>query len=399
MRAPVLVALISATQPARDGSPCPRAFLRAGGQTVIAHQVSAALALGCDRVICVSHGLSAELVEVQHRVEHAGKRFHLSRGREALHGLITAADDVLVMADGVWPAISVLKEHVGTRRGVMVVPVEAGLAEGLERIDREWAWAGVVRCGGGDVERLADLPLDIDPLGALMRSALQSGRPLVRLPDNALNSPQWWLIDNAVRAGEAGRIALRARAEPAGWFAPANAAIDRLTIAHAERLLRRSGERLGIAIAGGAAFLSAIVAADYGYLSVALGGMALVAAAARAFRLLRGLRSDGAVRPAWQEREFALLPVDIGTAVAIWLATYGASWDSAMFPLLILLLGTRLAATASSPVLRAMAQERIGLCLLLAIAASLGWISPVLQLGAAALILAMIMTERNGRKS
>ena len=55
--------------------------------------------------------------------------------------------------------------------GVLVLPVEAGVAAGFERIDINHAWAGALRMPGRIVAGLGDLPADWNPVAALLRLA------------------------------------------------------------------------------------------------------------------------------------------------------------------------------------------------------------------------------------
>ena len=68
------VALIFATEQAGHTG-ASRAMLRVGGVALARHQLGLALALGCERVICVAPVVDADLVGLQHVTEAGGARF------------------------------------------------------------------------------------------------------------------------------------------------------------------------------------------------------------------------------------------------------------------------------------------------------------------------------------
>ena len=156
------VAFIFATEPtghAGDAASLaalgqPRARLRIGGATLARHQLGMALALGCERVICVAPVLDAHLVSLQHVAEARAARFHVVTGARGLISLVSAADEVIALADGLlaWPDMAIPLLDAGV--GVLVQPIEAGLAAGFERIDLNHASAGAMRVPGLLVERV-----------------------------------------------------------------------------------------------------------------------------------------------------------------------------------------------------------------------------------------------------
>ena len=53
-------------EPAGAGQTAPRAFLRVGGATLARHQLGIAVALECQRVICIAREVVPELIALQH---------------------------------------------------------------------------------------------------------------------------------------------------------------------------------------------------------------------------------------------------------------------------------------------------------------------------------------------
>lgn len=169
------------------GSPLTRAFLRVGGLTVARQQVALALQLGCERVICIAPALSAELDELQQQIVAGGAQLQTIRQARALLGLISAVDEVLVFADGLFASIAAATALLEEGQAVLVQPIDQGLAAGFERIDLNYAFGGAMRLPGRLVERLGELPADCDATSALLRIALQAGvrQKAIPQPDQA----------------------------------------------------------------------------------------------------------------------------------------------------------------------------------------------------------------------
>lgn len=169
-------------EPAAVGSPQLRGFLRVGGMTVARQQLNLALALGCERVVCIAQGLSPELIELQHAAEAARIQFNLIAGARPLVGLITASDELIALADGLFASPADVAALLEQGPAVLVQPIEQGLAAGFERIDLNQAAAGAMRIPGRLVERVADLSADCDAVSSLQRVALQAGVRQLPIP-------------------------------------------------------------------------------------------------------------------------------------------------------------------------------------------------------------------------
>lgn len=386
----MLVALLSSLEPAGEGATCPRAFLKIAGRSVIERQVDLALALRCERVICVAAGITPEILAAQRVAEREGRQFHAVRSIEALRVQVSAADELLVIADGVLPDADLLGAAFAQRRGVAAFPADMALAHGFERIDAGQAWAGALRCSGGDLERLADLPADIDPLSALMRATLQTGRAIVPIPAEALAEGRWPLIDTAQKARSAGRRTVERRFVPAPWSAPLNAAADRITGMQADRLLRGGGS--GVWLLGGGALLAlgGLVTTGAGYLTAGLGLLGLAAALIRGWRGLAIMRE---APPGWTTAA-PMLVWDAALLAAVFAYVGTAGWNDVLFPLLVLLGLLHGAATMAAGGLRAAMEDRMALALLLAVAASQMVLSGMVQALCLALVAVCILIAR-----
>lgn len=160
---------------AAESGGLPRAFLRIGGSTVAGQQLGVALALGCERIVCLAPALTPDIVALQHQAERSGAQFHVIAGPRPLLGLVTATDELIAFADGLFASRERACALLADQQSVLVQPIEQGLAAGFERIDLNHAAAGAMRIPGRLVERLGELPADCDAVSSLQRIALQAG--------------------------------------------------------------------------------------------------------------------------------------------------------------------------------------------------------------------------------
>lgn len=182
-------------EPAGTAQPFPRAFLRIAGATLAQHQLGLALALDCQRLICLARGASPELIALQHGAEAAGMRFHIVERPQQLSALVTATDELIVITEGLFANPVHLPPLLeGPRPVVLSLPDDGAVAEGFERLDINNAAAGVMKIPGSVVERLHDLPPDCDAASALTRVALQAGAQMRQVPPEARVGTSWKMV-------------------------------------------------------------------------------------------------------------------------------------------------------------------------------------------------------------
>lgn len=382
-------------EPVESGHPLPRAFLRVGGLSLARHQLGIVMALGCERVICIARGLDPELVVMQHAAERVGMQFHVVNGARALAGLVTATDEVIVLGEGLLAMPDEAAAMLGAP-GVVVLPAEAGISAGFERVDINHAAAGAMRVPGRLVERLSDLPPDCDVASSLLRIALQAGSPLRNLPAGLLESGRWSLV----------RTDPEAHAVEAGWIRLHTSSGDAVTAGTGAALLavRSFGPSLlhagsgGNHVAAGAFALAALafIAAWLGStaLALVLAGLAWVARKA-AELLLRVERDSRTMAPGRLPREAAfgwafdaMLVVILGWGMAadrMWAASPGTL--ERFFPAFVLVALVRLVPRAFEGRWTDWLADRMLLCLILAVATIGGILEPAVLVLAAALAL------------
>jgi hypothetical protein len=247
------------------------------GKPIARHQLEFALALGCEKILCVGAGAAQESIALRHAAEADGARFQAIRGIRDIPAAVRGDDQLLVLAHGLLPesprAFSLLSEGYGT----LVLPAEAGWGAGFERLDLTAAWGGAMIVPGHLVDQLDQLPEDAEPIAALLRIARQAAVPERPLLESELAEGRWQIV----RTGQAAKVIeptwLRRRLPPASPFRPA-AWLARLA-------LRRFGapvagrRRAGTALAAVSLALIAgiLIAGWFGFFALAFAGLAAAA--------------------------------------------------------------------------------------------------------------------------
>jgi hypothetical protein len=367
------------------------------GKTLARRQLDFAIAAGCESVIALGDGGSAEAIALRHAAEAAGARFQAVRDSHGLLGAVRAEDELLALAPGLLPEAAAALELLGKGKVVLVLPAGSGTAAGFERIDLERAWAGALVVGGAHVERLSDLPADIEPASALVRIALQGHVKERRLPDDLIADGSWIVLrEGAVTpALEVGWLKRHLSAAtpwmPTRWLA--TEALRPL----AARLLG-AGRSVEALTAGVVVVLAgAILAAAFG---VAALGFALVpvgAVLAQAAAILAGLRLApfGSAR---HTHPAVVLPwlVDAALLACAILAIEG-TWVHRLFAPLVMLGALHANRGPGGPKWLELAEDRSLLAAMLAIAAAFGLAEPAIMFVALALIALNLAQSRASR--
>ena len=315
------VALLSTLEPSTDDASTPRGLLRLGGRSIAHHQLATALTLGCDRVICLADGLPGEVIALQHAAERAGASFQVTGDGRAVAQLVKPDDELLVFSDGLVTAPEAVSTLLGGRSGVVVQPVESGLAAGYERIDLNHAGGGVMRLSGRLAAGLADLPGEWNPVSALLRIAVQSSLRQVVLPQALIDNGRWALVRTDSEAHRLEPHWLRQHTAkrdgngPGRWLAAW--LVERLGPA-----LLHAGTRPHIVSLGAAALaLLALGSAWFGAYAAAFAGLGIAWLVRRSSAILARVHVErplGASRWLDPETGFGVL-LDLGFgAVAAW---------------------------------------------------------------------------------
>ncbi|MBO9517379.1 MAG: hypothetical protein J7493_04870 [Porphyrobacter sp.] len=380
-------ALISITGQPRDRS---GSALLVAGKSVAERQLEFALAAGCERIIAL--GSLPDVIALRHAAEDAGAQFLAVGNSHGLLGTIRAADELMVIAPGLLPDERAALPVLAKSNVVLVLPATSGVAAGFERIDLERAWAGAAVVPGGLVERLAELPADVEVTSALLRVALQSRVPEARLSDRAITDGSWVIVESG-DAEAVGQAWLDRRLN-----ANASQGLSAFLVGKALRplapwFLERKQSFAGLAAGAVALLVGAVTASWFGYAPL---GLLLVVLGALVIQLALGLLPllDGRFRPP-QRRASLILPalVDVALIVCSVLAIEG-TWLHRLFPPAVLLASLYLRAPEGMPRLAHAVGDRALIAAVFAVASVFGYSEPSIM--AAGLLVIGLKAARLG---
>ena len=288
-------ALLSVLDGQADPRKVPGPFRMLAGARIVERQLDIALAAGCETIACLANAVGREVIDLQHRAEAAGARFIAIREPRKLSGLITASDELLVLAPGLLPDEDVILRYL-SKPCVLVFPEDPAIKRGYERIDAQFAWAGALLVRGNAVERLAQLPGDVDAPSAILRIALQGGVRTHPLEIRLLEDNAWLRDPSPDELSARERSWVSGHADVATFAAPGLAIAERMGVRLAQDTPGGNLPRilaLGSALAGMVGLSLAIA----GWLLPGFGFAALAALLFAMEEVVRRVSNAGQVRP------------------------------------------------------------------------------------------------------
>ncbi len=388
--------------PASAGQPSPRAFLRIAGATLAQHQLGLALALDCQRVICIARETSPDVIALQHAAEATGLQFYLSTGPRQLASLVTASDELVVICEGLFvDSASAAALFAGRGAAVLVQPIEGAQVAGFERIDINRAAAGIGRIPGVLAERLHELPADCDAVSALTRIALQAGVELREVPVTARAGAGWRMVRTEAEALAVENEWLREQFSPAAGRSPGRVLARHGVIAFGSSLLHAGNASNALSLA---VLAILALAGVLGWFSLAWAGFLcagagwVLAAATRQIRRAER-RALGEMPPAVPRADALCWLVDAvfaGLAISVSERHVGEPVLSWLFAPLMLMLLLVLVPRLVDARLNGWIGDRALLALVLAVAAGLGQVGVVIEVLCLALVgAALLLPERS----
>jgi hypothetical protein len=362
----VLIVMSQAATPEGGAVPLP------SGPGATLRQIDFAFACGCEQVLVLGNAGAREVSLLSREARARGAVLRVVPDAHGLLGQLNATDELLVLSAGLVPESEEAVAPLVAGASVLVLSADIAIPAGFERIDRERAWAGAAIIPGALIERLAELPPDIDAPAALLRIALQAQVPQRRLPDTVLTSGRWAIAggEDAAIVADGWRRDQLSRAQP-----------HDLTGRLAQIILKRWPHRFAaqpqvvrsLYGSGVLLLLAAVALAWYGHPAV---GLALLApsalSSAMADRLARIAAGPFAKRTRRWPRA-AVLPSALDAALLCCGAmAVGGGWLGRLFPPAVLLIALHGTSRSRRPRPLAVLSDRALLSLALALAAALG---------------------------
>lgn len=387
------VALLSVLDNQSRPRTLPAPFRVVAGARLVERQLDIALAAGCETIACLALTVGREVIELQHRAEAAGARFIVIREPRKLSGMVTAQDELLVMAPGILPEEDAVLRHLA-RPGVLTFPEDPAVQRGYERIDANFAWAGVLLVRGNALEELAQLPADVDTPSALLRIALQCGARPHPLETRLLDDDIWLRDPSPEQISARERSWVAGHADVAPFTAPGLAVAERMGARLARDTLG-SGLSRALAIGSGVAGVLGLGLTLAGWIAPGFGFAVLAALLLAMEAVVRRVSTAGQVRPrvSLLVQALTVLMDPIFVLMVAVASPQDTQWLRLFVPVVLiglLHLGERLAV----PRWRRSYQDRVLLSVLFMPAALFGVIQPFVAFLALVVMITLFLTSQ-----
>ncbi len=342
------VALLSAQNHENSVGEVRAAFRTFAGFRLIERQLHLALAAECEVIACLADTIGPEIIELQRRCERSGAKFVVVREGNRLAEVINEKSELLLFAPGVLPKEQTVLDNL-SKNNVLLFPSDTAVPRGYERVNLEFAWSGVLLAPGAVVDRLAELPSDIDVPSALLRLSLQAGVEQRVLNSDLIEDGEWFWRPDQSDLDERKDRWISAHLDLAPYSAPGLAVAERIGARVFRDQFNRTSTRLPM-IAAAISGLAAVFLASFGVPVIGLVFGVLMTAFAAMADVASRIRS--ASQPGFQKPHEATLTdwaIDAVLIVLVALASQaGAEWLRVFVPFTLfclLRLGQRLSAS------------------------------------------------------
>lgn len=218
------------------------AFRSYAGAMVVERQLDLALKMDCRLIACFVDSVGREIIELQRRAQEAGVKFVPVREPARLFSMVGENDEILAIASGVLPDPETAESALA-RQGVLAFPADVAVPRGFERIDLEFAWAGMMLVPGDLIKALGNLPADVDVPSALMRLSLQTGKQVIPLDRSLIEDDEWHVDPDPKALTAREKKWIDAQREPISFAAPGLAVAERAGARLARDVVGRGAER------------------------------------------------------------------------------------------------------------------------------------------------------------
>lgn len=383
------IALISLLHQSDDAPSVLRGTLSLGGRSVALRQLEFAIALGCERILCLAPGDQNECSRLAKSVKERGAKLRIMSEAHQIVGHVHADDELLVLADGLLPEALEPFDCLDEGAGVLTLHADKGIPAGFERIDGSKAWAGAMMLPGHLAERLMELPADVDPQPALLRIGLQAQIREQALSNELLSEGRWLMLKRQADVEVLEPLWLSRMVPVSQSFSPVRYS--------ASLLLRHFGAQLSehrdaiLYLFGGvcAIFGLAIIASWFGFATAAFAMLVPVPLMIALREGLVAIRQDGMGSSLAKEDALGspiVLALD-AVLIAIMVQCLEGDWATRLFAPIMLIGLIFLSNHKRRPVWVELLNDRAIIIVLLTIASFLSQVGAVIMLLAMGLLL------------
>ncbi|MDG6078234.1 hypothetical protein E3U23_03405 [Erythrobacter litoralis] len=201
-----------------------------------------AIALQCQRIVCFASGSHGTLQKLADRLHASQVDFVVALSTPDLVSKLPIDGELLLFEEAVFPEERLLEE-LSHSPFVAAVNSEVGVPIGYERIDPQWAWAGVLMAPSAIARSFVNLPSDVAPVPTLLRLALQNRVPIKPIDSALIDCGYWMRESTAVDLRDKEKRWLTSQARETDIWAPCLFMAERVGLRLARDVISTRYER------------------------------------------------------------------------------------------------------------------------------------------------------------
>lgn len=165
--------------------------------TILSRQVQSVRQMGAEKIIFLSPAMHAELLQYADDLKNHDIKVDIARNAEDLQRYVSPDDDLIFLADGVFPDASIEQESREQSDELIYVVGNADHYQNFERIDLTHRWLGIAILRSERLAEIADIPDDWNIGSALLRTAVQAECRRELVSDADMETDAVLLLQNA----------------------------------------------------------------------------------------------------------------------------------------------------------------------------------------------------------
>jgi hypothetical protein len=197
-----IIALLSSANASGDvqNNPGGMAMALAGGEPLLAHQITALRQHGITRFLIEVDSVSGALLELADKFKSSGCAIDFVRTASDLQPFLRLNELVLVQSEALYLSSGLLGDLIA--ESSLFIATLDGREENaaFERMDLNTRWAGLALVGASTVSSLGTLPEGWSIASSLLRQAMQEHVRFVPLPQHQVQAGELRLINTAADA-------------------------------------------------------------------------------------------------------------------------------------------------------------------------------------------------------
>lgn len=182
------VALISLCRGPADGAGGYCGLFPIGNDSLLAYQIGLAARAGASKLLCHVDSVPGDLMRHEKLAQALGLEWVTIRQFGDLLAQVMDDDELLVIGDGVFHAAHRLDSFMENAAPAVLVAAADDAQKGLERLDLNHLWAGLLHIKRDHLDELNEVPAEWSLESVLLRAAMKTRVQSVMIPAKALET-------------------------------------------------------------------------------------------------------------------------------------------------------------------------------------------------------------------